>query len=87
MPDGGNITIESKIHETGGISIVISDSGCGIPSRELPLVLDALYTTKPDGLGLGLTICNQLIRSVMGSLKITSKPGKGTTIEILFLKQ
>ena len=62
--------------------IVISDTGCGIPSRNLPKVFDPLFTTKGhDSSGLGLYITKLVIEEHRGSIEIHSING-GTTVMI-----
>jgi signal transduction histidine kinase len=62
--------------------IVISDTGCGIPSRDLPRVFDPLFTTKGrDSSGLGLYVTKLVIEEHRGSIDIQSING-GTTVII-----
>jgi CheY-like chemotaxis protein len=56
----------------------------GIPARVLGRILEPYYTTKgEEGTGLGLSIVNDLVREAEGSLAVESRPGEGTTFEIL----
>jgi PAS domain S-box-containing protein len=82
MPDGGQITITK--HQTDNkIIIQISDSGVGIPEEVLPNLLERkFYTTKPHGLGLGLSYCKRTIESHGGSIMVDSVLGKGTVFTI-----
>jgi C4-dicarboxylate-specific signal transduction histidine kinase len=68
-----------------GITIEIADNGAGIPPEILPKIFDLFVTTKPPGkgTGLGLVICQEIIKAHGGTIKISSQVGKGTTVQIL----
>jgi signal transduction histidine kinase len=85
MPEGGTLTIRvTNRPEEKEICIEIADTGVGIPPEILPKVLEAFYTTKPEGkgTGLGLAICKRIAQAHNGTLNITSEggPGKGTRV-------
>lgn len=63
------------------ICIEIRDSGCGIAQERLDAVFDAFYTTKEIGVGsgLGLTICQNLMQAMGGTISLESEPGRGTS--------
>ena len=82
MPNGGTITITKHKDEKKFI-IQISDTGVGIPEEVLPNLLERkFYTTKPHGLGLGLSYCKRTIESHGGSIMVDSVLGKGTVFTI-----
>lgn len=62
----------------------IKDSGKGIPEQDIDQVFEPGFTTKGAkvGVGLGLPICFQIIKSHHGDLTVNSEPGKGTTVII-----
>jgi signal transduction histidine kinase len=87
MPDGGTLMIRvTRRPDEKQICIEIADTGVGIPPEILPKVLEAFYTTKPEGkgTGLGLAICKRIAQAHNGILNITSEggPGKGTRVGI-----
>jgi C4-dicarboxylate-specific signal transduction histidine kinase len=55
-------------HEPDGVSVEVRDSGPGFASADLDRVFEAFYTTKPGGLGLGLSICRSIIEAHNGRL-------------------
>jgi signal transduction histidine kinase len=67
-----------------GITIEIADSGAGIPAEMLPKIFDLFVTTKPPGkgTGLGLVICQEIIKAHGGVIHIASEMGAGTTVNI-----
>ncbi len=69
---------------SAGVAIEIADSGGGIPPEMLPKIFDLFVTTKPPdkGTGLGLVICQEIIRAHGGTIHIASEVGRGTTVNI-----
>jgi PAS domain S-box-containing protein len=67
------------------IVIRICDNGIGIPREHLERVFDPFFTTKPAGagVGLGLSLCQRIILSNQGTIRVDSEVGKGTEITIL----
>lgn len=98
MPDGGIIVLRGKnvaAIDAGNdternrrsgphICLELIDCGRGMTSTVVAHAFDAFYTTKPAGLGagLGLTMVQRFVQRNDGALKITSEPGKGTTVAI-----
>ncbi len=65
----------------------VIDSDMGIPKDEIPMVTEPFYTTKHQGLGLGLTIAQEMINCHNGTLEIESSLGAGTTVTVSFPKK
>ncbi|MQG35060.1 MAG: HAMP domain-containing protein [SAR202 cluster bacterium] len=81
MPDGGELTISLK--KSGpSAEMSFTDNGMGIEPDKLEKVFDPLYTTKIQGTGLGLAVCQQIISKHDGRLDVASKVGEGTTLTI-----
>lgn len=64
--------------------ITIADTGCGIEKNQLPKILDPFISFRDDGIGLGLSIVNQLVKLHRGHMKIDSEAGQGTTFTLFF---
>lgn len=79
MPQGGQLTVKGMKNEEGMATILISDTGHGIESAELPKIFDVLYTTKSTGIGLGLSLCRDILQRHEGSIRMESSLSKGTT--------
>ena len=79
----GEISLSISALDNNTISIKISDSGIGMSPESLERIFEPFYTTKENGTGLGLLISQKIIQDHGGSLKLTSKTGKGTTAEVL----
>lgn len=82
--DKGGITISAE-EEKDLIKIKVIDTGKGIPEKDLPNIFDIFYGTT-QGLGIGLAIVKEIINMLDGSIKISSKLNKGTTVEIFLPK-
>jgi signal transduction histidine kinase len=85
MPQGGSLTVRVMARpEVKQIYIEIADTGVGIPPEILPKVMEAFFTTKPEGkgTGLGLAICRRVAQEHQGTFDIVSEgiPGKGTRV-------
>lgn len=81
MPNGGTLNITAE-QSDGQVVMSIRDSGHGIAPAELTKVFDPLFSTRNRGVGLGLPIAHQVMRSHGGSLEIMSAPDSGTTVTI-----
>ncbi|MBC8552942.1 MAG: HAMP domain-containing protein [Candidatus Brocadiales bacterium] len=81
MVDGGELKISSKVSE-GFMEIEISDSGCGIPEKEVKKIFDPLFTTKPSGTGIGLAVCHGIMQKHNGAINVKSQEGIGTKMFI-----
>jgi signal transduction histidine kinase len=79
MPDGGELRIVAA-HVRDRLNIAVEDTGVGIPSGDLPRVLDPFFTTKQNGSGLGLSICRSIVWDMGGELRFESTIGKGTKV-------
>lgn len=64
------------------LRLSVADNGCGIPTQNLPLIFEPLFTTRNFGVGLGLSYVKEIVEIHGGSVAVTSEPGKGTTIMI-----
>jgi C4-dicarboxylate-specific signal transduction histidine kinase len=67
--------------EPGDVFIAVQDSGPGVDPENLERIFDAFYTTKPDGLGMGLSICRTIIEAHGGKLWATTAAPQGTILQ------
>lgn len=84
MKDGGEIQINLRKGTEGECVISFQDQGSGIPEEILPRLGEPFYTLKEKGTGLGLMICNKIIKQHQGSISYQSKVNEGTLVEIKF---
>lgn len=73
------LVITSRDGEQGEVEVTIQDSGVGLDPEQSARIFDAFYTTKPTGMGMGLSICRSIVHAHGGRLWATSNPGRGTT--------
>ena len=62
------LIISSELHPADGLCIAVCDSGPGIAPNDLERVFNSFYTTKPGGVGIGLSICHSIIKEHGGRL-------------------
>ena len=74
------LTIRTDRSEDGSVRVSVADCGPGIAPEKLEQIFESFYTTKPQGMGLGLTVCRTIITAHHGKLWATSKPGRGATL-------
>src|SRR6202165_3633564 len=67
--------------ETSGVLVAVQDSGPGLEAAMLERVFESFYTTKPTGLGLGLSICRSIIEAHGGRLWASTNQGRGATFQ------
>jgi two-component system cell cycle sensor histidine kinase/response regulator CckA len=83
MPDGGRLLIDTRADGLF-VRLAVTDTGVGIPAEDLPHVFEPFYTTKPvgEGTGLGLASVHGAITQSGGNVRVRSREGGGTTVEI-----
>jgi two-component system sensor histidine kinase DctS len=67
----------------GYARLSITDRGCGIDAAIAKKLFDPLFTTKADGMGMGLAICRSVVENHRGRLSFEANPGGGTVFRIL----
>jgi signal transduction histidine kinase len=77
MPEGGRVTVASRLAGTEAVEVTVTDRGPGVPLGERERIFDAFYTTKDPGAGtgLGLAVCKHLIAQHGGSITVEDGPG------------
>ena len=72
------LTIYSRLTLNKDIQVGVKDNGPGLDEEQQQKILMPFYTTKADGIGMGLSISRSLIEAHEGTLRFNSKPGKGS---------
>lgn len=81
---GGTLTLETRLHvEAGVCKIIISDTGNGIAEENLEQIFNPFFTTKKQGMGLGLSISYGIIKEHGGRIDVQSTIGSGATFKIV----
>jgi two-component system sensor histidine kinase HydH len=82
MPQGGLLTL--RLHtERDQVFLEVSDTGCGIPPEQVPLLFSPFHSTKPEGTGLGLYLVQEILIAHQGHISVDSIQGQGTTFTLV----
>src|SRR6202035_2680513 len=85
---GGEVRVSVESQKDGRIAILVSDSGVGIPSQDLPRIFERFYrvdkarSRQVGGTGLGLSIVKHIVERMNGHISATSQLGKGSVFTI-----
>jgi signal transduction histidine kinase len=75
------IVIRSQQHDAGHVQVAVLDSGIGIDSKTAEQLFSAFFTTKPGGMGMGLSISRSIIRAHGGKLWVSPNPDHGAAFQ------
>jgi signal transduction histidine kinase len=73
------IKISCNVGQIGDVEVSVSDFGNGIPTDELDRIFEPFYTTKSDGIGMGLSICRSIVEAHGGRIWATANDPCGST--------
>jgi PAS domain S-box-containing protein len=73
--------IRSRPNEESQILVAVQDSGVGIPPEQADRLFDAFFTTKRDGMGMGLSICRSIVEAHGGELRVLPNESSGATFQ------
>jgi signal transduction histidine kinase len=79
---GHDIEIGGRRVDGGRVLLWVEDRGAGVAATELHRVFEPFFTTKRTGTGLGLAIARKVVKALGGSIRMESRPGEGTRVEI-----
>ena len=79
---GGRLDLVTRA-ENDRVVVVVRDTGPGISKAERAKIFEPLYSTKPQGTGLGLPICKAIMDQLGGSLTLDSQPGQGASFTVV----
>ena len=82
--DGGTIRIRTRRCPEGKAVLSVADNGVGIDEAHMRSIFDPFFTTKnaSQGNGLGLSICYAIVKRCGGDIRVESRPGTGTEVEV-----
>jgi signal transduction histidine kinase len=81
-PAGGTVTVKTRA-AGGTVEIAVIDRGSGIEPAHLDTIFNPFFTTKPEGVGLGLAIVAKIVDEHGGKISVESEPKKGSIFRIL----
>jgi two-component system, NtrC family, sensor histidine kinase HydH len=86
MPQAGSLSVRAESDSwRRQIKLTIADTGIGIPAERIEQVFTPFHTSKPKGMGVGLSLARRIIRRFGGDITIKSREGDGTTVIIQLL--
>ena len=74
------LVVRSRLHEDQ-VLVAVQDAGTGIDPENANRLFSAFYTTKADGMGMGLSICRSIVEAHRGRIWATNNEGPGATIQ------
>jgi two-component system NtrC family sensor kinase len=83
-PSGGTVRLAARAAGDGGVELIVSDTGSGIPSENLPHIFEPFFTTKEEGkgVGLGLAVAYGIAVRHGGTIAVESQVGQGTVFTV-----
>jgi two-component system, NtrC family, sensor histidine kinase HydH len=82
-PADTGITVRTRPMEDGGLEVAVIDRGSGIAPANLENIFNPFFTTKSEGVGLGLAIVSKIVDEHGGRILLESEPGNGTIFRVL----
>lgn len=81
MRGGGTLTVRTRA-DGAALRLEVADTGCGMTEEQARHVFEPFYTTKSQGLGLGMPYAQKVIEQHGGSIAVQSSPGAGTVVRV-----
>jgi signal transduction histidine kinase len=79
---GGAVSVKTRAAD-GAVEIAVIDRGVGIEPQQRDSIFNPFFTTKPEGVGLGLAIVSKIVDEHGGKITVESEPGKGSVFHVL----
>ena len=80
------LTIATRASKDDLVEVIVSDTGCGIAPGVARQLFTAFVSTKPNGMGLGLSICRTIVEVNGGKIWMESRKGKGTDFHFTLIR-
>jgi signal transduction histidine kinase len=76
------VRVRSKKDDGGGALIAVEDSGPGVEPEDAKRIFEAFFTTKAEGMGMGLSICRSIVESHGGRITVANAVPRGTVFQV-----
>jgi signal transduction histidine kinase len=80
-PPQGTVTVKTRPVEAG-VEVAVIDTGVGIEPKHMESIFNPFFTTKSDGVGLGLAIVSKIVDEHDGRIVVESQPGEGSVFRV-----
>ena len=77
------LNLRTVHREDGDVQIVVADSGSGISATDISRLFNSFFTTKENGMGLGLALCRSIVLAHRGRIWAENRSGGGATFSIV----
>jgi PAS domain S-box-containing protein len=77
------LRVRTRSFDSNGVALSIQDSGTGIDPQNMERIFDAFFTTKTNGMGMGLAICRSIVEAHGGSLSVSAGVPHGSVFHIV----
>jgi signal transduction histidine kinase len=81
------LSVKSDVHAGGGVKVSVADTGSGLGSQDIDRIFEPLFTTKSDGMGMGLSICRSIIEAHDGRIWVAPNKPRGSVFEFVLLAE
>jgi PAS domain S-box-containing protein len=78
-PESRKVIVRTEREDEGQARVALRDFGTGLDEQDLHRIFEPFYTTKPEGLGMGLAICRSIVEAHGGRLRAANNPDRGAT--------
>lgn len=85
MPNGGTLRVGAERTSSAEVAVTVADTGAGMTTTQLEHLFKPFYTTKRNGLGLGLPLVKRIMERFGGTIRITSREKEGTEVRLVFM--
>ena len=82
-PPGGVVTVKTQLLNDKEVEVAVIDRGSGIEAKNLESIFNPFFTTKPEGVGLGLAICSKIVDEHEGHITVESTAGEGSVFQVV----
>jgi signal transduction histidine kinase len=79
--------INSKASKSNSVMVSVQDTGTGIDPNDLDRIFDAFFTTKVNGMGIGLAICQSIVEAHGGTLSVSAAVPHGSVFHVVLPAQ
>jgi signal transduction histidine kinase len=77
------LCVKSEVHADGSVKVSVADTGTGIVSQDIDRIFNPLFTTKSDGMGMGLAICRSIIEAHDGRIWVSPNKPQGAVFQFI----